>query len=71
MKRFKFNTVGLFTRNNKDIVDFYTRYFGFTTEWDGIQPNVEIAIIYGFNPELRPTWGRKLAGCHSSLRKRA
>ncbi len=40
--RFRFNTVGLFTRDNKAIVDFYTRAFGFTTDWDGIQPNVEM-----------------------------
>ncbi|MDO4510188.1 MAG: VOC family protein [Bacteroidales bacterium] len=42
--RFKFNTVGLFTRQNKAIVDFYTRAFGFTTSWDGIQPNVEMYL---------------------------
>ena len=36
--RFKFNTVGLFTRDNKATVDFYTKTFGFTTDWDGIQP---------------------------------
>lgn len=42
MNRFKFNTVGLFTRDNKATVDFYTKTFGFTTDWDGIQPNVEM-----------------------------
>jgi catechol 2,3-dioxygenase-like lactoylglutathione lyase family enzyme len=31
-ERFKFNTVGLFTRDNKATVDFYTKTFGFTTE---------------------------------------
>ena len=42
--RFTFNTVGLFTHNNKATVDFYTRTFGFTTDWDGIQPNVEMKL---------------------------
>ena len=42
--RFKFNTVGLFTSNNKATVDFYTKAFGFTTDWDGIQPNVEMML---------------------------
>lgn len=44
MKRFTFNTIGLFTRNNKAIVDFYTKAFGFTTDWDGEQPNVEMSL---------------------------
>lgn len=43
-KRFKFNTVGIFTSNNKATVDFYTKAFGFSTEWDGIQPNVEMTL---------------------------
>ena len=43
-ERFKFNTVGLFTRDNKATVDFYTKIFGFTTDWDGIQPNVEMML---------------------------
>ena len=43
-ERFKFNTVGLFTRDNKATVDFYTKTFGFTTDWDGIQPNVEMML---------------------------
>ena len=42
--RFKFNTVGLFTTDNKATVDFYTKAFGFTTSWDGEQPNVEMAL---------------------------
>lgn len=42
--RFTFNTIGLFTKNNKAIVDFYTQAFGFTTTWDGIQPNVEMFL---------------------------
>lgn len=44
MNRFKFNTIGLLTQNNKAIVDFYTNVFGFTTDWDGIQPNVEMML---------------------------
>ena len=43
-RRFEFNTVGLFTRDNRATVDFYTKTFGFTTDWDGIQPNVEMAL---------------------------
>ena len=42
--RFTFNTVGLFTKDNKATVDFYTKAFGFTTDWDGIQPNVEMTL---------------------------
>ena len=42
--RFTFNTVGLFTHDNKATVDFYTKTFGFTTDWDGIQPNVEMTL---------------------------
>lgn len=42
--RFKFNTLGLFTTDNKATVDFYTKAFGFTTNWDGIQPNVEMFL---------------------------
>ena len=42
--RFAFNTIGLFTRDNKATVEFYTKVFGFTTEWDGVQPNVEMTL---------------------------
>lgn len=42
--RFKFNTIGLFTTDNKATVDFYTKAFGFTTSWDGKQPNVELFL---------------------------
>ena len=42
--RFVFNTIGLFTRDNKATVEFYTKVFGFKTEWDGIKPNVEMAL---------------------------
>lgn len=44
MKRFNFNTIGLLTRDNRAIVDFYTKVFGFTTDWDGVQPNVEMTL---------------------------
>lgn len=42
--RFTFNTVGLFTNDNKATVKFYTKSFGFTTSWDGVQPNVEMFL---------------------------
>ena len=69
-ERFKFNTVGLFTRDNKATVDFYTKTFGFTTDWDGIQPNVEMtlgnmrqhALTNGAASVLSPTtepWGQR------------
>lgn len=44
MKRFNFNTIGLLTCDNRAIVDFYTQVFGFTTDWDGVQPNVEMTL---------------------------
>lgn len=43
-KRFRFNTIALFTSNNRPIVDFYTKVLGFTTDWDGVQPNVEMLL---------------------------
>ena len=42
--RFTFNTIGLFTNDNKATVEFYTKAFGFTTSWDGVQPNVEMFL---------------------------
>ena len=45
--RFTFNTVGLFTNDNKATVEFYTKAFGFATSWDGVQPNVE--MFFGNN----------------------
>ena len=42
--RFTFNTIGLFTRDNRATVDFYTRTFGFSWDWDGVQPNVELFL---------------------------
>ena len=44
MNRFYYNTIGLFTRDNQKTVDFYTKAFGFTTDWDGVQPNVEMTL---------------------------
>lgn len=43
-KRFSFNTIALFTRANNSMVDFYTKVFGFATDWDGIQPNAEMRL---------------------------
>ncbi|MGM9812896.1 MAG: VOC family protein [Muribaculaceae bacterium] len=42
--RFRFNTVGLFTTDNAATVKFYTQTFGFTTDWDGEAPNVEMHL---------------------------
>jgi len=42
--RFACNTVGFLTKDNKAIVDFYIQAFGFTTNWDGEQPNVEMQL---------------------------
>ena len=42
--RFTFNTIGLFTNDNKVTIDFYTKTFGFTTSWDRVQPNVEMFL---------------------------
>ena len=41
---FTFNTVGLLTRDNRAAVDFYTKTFGFTTDWDGVQPDVHLRL---------------------------
>ena len=42
--RFTFNTVGLFTTDNAKIVAFYHNIFGFQTEWNGTDPNVEMTL---------------------------
>lgn len=42
--RFRFNTIGLFTTDNRKVVDFYCHIFGFETEWNGIEPNVEMHL---------------------------
>lgn len=38
--KFKFNTIGLFTTDNEKMVAFYRDIMGFTTDWDGVEPNV-------------------------------
>lgn len=43
-KRFGFNTIALFTTDNRPIVDFYTKVLGFKTDWDGVQANVEMTL---------------------------
>lgn len=64
--RFVFNTVGLFTRDNSATVDFYTKAFGMTTDWDGVQPNVEMyhgdmRIILFPRPAFEQMTGREYA----------
>lgn len=44
MNTFRFNTIGLFTTNNQKIVDFYVNIFGFKTDWNGQEPNVEMQL---------------------------
>lgn len=38
--KLNFNTIGLFTTDNKKMVEFYRDIMGFTTDWDGEEPNV-------------------------------
>lgn len=38
--KFNFNTIGLFTTDNKKMVEFYRDIMGFTIEWNGEEPNV-------------------------------
>lgn len=42
--RFTFNTIGLFTTDNQKMVNFYRDMFGFTTDWNGQEPNVEMHL---------------------------
>ena len=42
--RFVFNTIGLFTTDNARMVTFYRDIFGFKTEWNGTDPNVEMSL---------------------------
>lgn len=42
--RFGFNTIGLFTTDNTRMVAFYRDVFGFTTDWNGREPNVEMCL---------------------------
>ncbi len=44
MKRFKFNTIALFATDNQKMVDFYCDIFGFETEWNGIDIDVEMRL---------------------------
>ena len=38
--KFTFNTIGLFTTDNKKMVEFYRDIMGFTTDWNGDDRNV-------------------------------
>lgn len=38
--KFNFNTIGLFTTDNKSMVAFYRDVMGFETDWNGEEPNV-------------------------------
>lgn len=40
MTNFTFNTIGLFTSDNEKMVEFYRDIMGFTTDWNGEEPNV-------------------------------
>lgn len=42
--RFQCNTVGLFTTDNTKVVRFYCDVFGFRTDWNGEEPNVELTL---------------------------
>lgn len=44
MSRFKFNTIALFTTDNAKVVDFYCDIFGFETEWNGFDIDVEMYL---------------------------
>lgn len=42
--RFRFDTIGLLTTDNAKMVDFYHDIFGFATEWNGIDVDVEMHL---------------------------
>lgn len=42
--KFNFNTIGLFTTDNKKMVPFYRDVMGFTTDWNGEDPNVMMRL---------------------------
>lgn len=42
--RYTFNTIGLFTIDNASMVAFYRDVFGFETDWNGKEPNVEMKL---------------------------
>ena len=44
MKRFKFNTIALFSTDNQKMVDFYCDILGFETSWNGIDIDVEMRL---------------------------
>ena len=44
LSHFQFNTIGLFTTNNAKVVRFYCDIFGFQTDWNGEDPNVELFL---------------------------
>lgn len=44
MSRFTFNTIALFTTDNCKVVDFYCNIFGFETEWNGTDIDVEMHL---------------------------
>lgn len=44
LSRFQFNTIGLFTTDTAQVVRFYCDIFGFRTDWNGIDPNVELVL---------------------------
>lgn len=42
--KFKFNIIGLFTTDNKSMVPFYRDVIGFTTDWNGEEPDVRMRM---------------------------
>lgn len=42
--KFNFNTIGLFTTDNNKMVKFYRDVMGFTTDWNGDDPNVTMQL---------------------------
>lgn len=42
--KFNFNTIGLFTTDNKKMVEFYRDVMGFETDWNGDEPNVMMRL---------------------------
>lgn len=42
--KFDFNTVGLFTTDNKNMVAFYRDVMGFMTDWNGEEPDVGMRL---------------------------
>ncbi|MDO4196965.1 MAG: VOC family protein [Prevotellaceae bacterium] len=44
MSRFRFNTIALFTTDNQKMVDFYCDIFGFQTNWNGLDFDVEMHL---------------------------